>query len=997
MKNKLICLIVTCMMISAVPLSVSAGETDDIPTNAANTGVHNSLVAALSHADLVTTLEGTGPFTVFAPTDEAFANAGIDLSTFDTDEENAILADILLYHVVSGSVASSDLTDGQTADAVNGDKLSFTVGDSVVKVNDATVTTADVISSNGIIHVIDKVLLPPVDVYVSDGTMAAPYFDFYTDSAATNALTEIDISKAYNFQRISNPSAHPFYIGDTGYNTPSSSNLIIAGDGSSSSGISDDQSFTVFFRDGFSVDDTLSYYCTVHSNMIGEFALTAPVTLADIPTVATGTGVHDYLVDALSNADLVSTLQGAGPFTVFAPTDQAFIDAGIDPDDFVDDQDSIDLLSSILLYHVYSGYVASSDVTDGLSVTMVNGESATFTVTDKVMIGDATVTTPDVAASNGIIHVIDQVLIPPSLADDDDDDDDDSDAPTPEELLADSDTDASNGMSFDEFSAFIGQFETYEQSVLDNLSEIFASHDEDDSGELEISELDGFISEVDLYFELLDDDDGEVDWEIYRNGYCEWEGGFGIDAEDPENAWYCKDSADDEEWDTWWYYCELRGSDWYCTDDYGQDPDFEFSAAIPAIASSTGIHASLVAAVAQADLVSTLNGAGPFTVFAPTDEAFTAAGIDLSAFNTVEEIATLADILTYHVVPGSVMSSDLTDGMTATAVNSDAVTFTVNADGVKVNDANVVTADVPASNGVIHVIDKVLMPPADLDDIPTIATGTGIHTALVAALGQANLVTTLQGDGPFTVFAPTDEAFTAAGIDLSTFDTDEEIATLVDILTYHVVSGNVLSTDLTDGMTAPALNTDILTFTVNADGVKVNDANVVSADVAASNGVIHVIDKVLMPPTDLPACDYTVGIGLSGMAFNPSTLKINVGETVCWQWTESSMAHNVKEVDGDKSSVYVEGGISSGAAETTVDFRHTFTEDSTTFYYVCEPHIMAEMYGKVIVGDGGVAVVDDTTPVQTDKDSDSNTPGFLSVTAVIALIGALLFTRNNRD
>jgi plastocyanin len=255
----------------------------------------------------------------------------------------------------------------------------------------------------------------------------------------------------------------------------------------------------------------------------------------------------------------------------------------------------------------------------------------------------------------------------------------------------------------------------------------------------------------------------------------------------------------------------------------------------------------------------------------------------------------------------------------------------------------------------------------------------------------------LQGDGPFTVFAPTDDAFTAAGIDLSTFDTDEENATLVDILTYHVVSGSVLSSDLTDGMTAAALNTDDLTFTVNSDGVKVNDANVVSADVAASNGIIHVIDKVLFPPADLPTCDYTVGIGLSGMAFNPSTLEITVGQTVCWQWTDSSMTHNVKEVDGDKSTVYVDGGISSGAAATTVDFRHTFTEDNTTFYYVCEPHIMAEMYGKVIVGDGGVVVSEDTTPPKTDKDSDSNTPGFVSITAVIALIGALLFTRYKRD
>ena len=305
------------------------------------------------------------------------------------------------------------------------------------------------------------------------------------------------------------------------------------------------------------------------------------------------------------------------------------------------------------------------------------------------------------------------------------------------------------------------------------------------------------------------------------------------------------------------------------------------------------------------------------------------------------------------------------------------------------------SADVAASNGVIHVIDKVLRPPADLVDIPTVATGTGIHTALVAALAQANLVSTLQGEGPFTVFAPTDQAFTDAGIDLSTFDTDEENATLVDILTYHVVSGSVLSSDLTDGQVATALNTDDLTFTVNSDGVKVNDANVVSADVVASNGIIHVIDKVLMPPADLPACDHTVGIGLSGMAFNPSVIEINVGETVCWQWTDETMAHNVKEVDGDKSKIFVDGGVYSGTAETTVDFRYTFTEDSSTFYYVCEPHILAEMYGKVIVGDGGI--VEETNTETSDDKSESNTPGFVSVTAVIALVGALLFARNRNE
>ena len=104
-------------------------------------------------------------------------------------------------------------------------------------------------------------------------------------------------------------------------------------------------------------------------------------------------------------------------------------------------------------------------------------------------------------------------------------------------------------------------------------------------------------------------------------------------------------------------------------------------------------------------------------------------------------------------------------------------------------------------------------------------------SSLVAALAHADLVSTLQGDGPFTVFAPTDQAFADAGINLSTFDTPEENETLADILTYHVVSGAVMSSDLSDGMTAKAVNTDSLTFTVSADGVMVNDANVIVADV----------------------------------------------------------------------------------------------------------------------------------------------------------------------
>ena len=221
---------------------------------------------------------------------------------------------------------------------------------------------------------------------------------------------------------------------------------------------------------------------------------------------------------------------------------------------------------------------------------------------------------------------------------------------------------------------------------------------------------------------------------------------------------------------------------------------------IPTNAAATGVHDSLVAALAHADLVTTLEGTGPFTVFAPTDDAFAAAGINLADFDTAEENATLSDILLYHVYSGAVASSDVTDGMTVGMANDGDATFTVATDGtVMIGDATVTTADVQSSNGVIHIIDKVLMPPQPLSDIPTVATSTGVHTALVAALSQAGLVETLQGVGPFTVFAPTDAAFTAAGIDLSELTTEAGLATLTDILLYHVVAGQVNAADVTDG------------------------------------------------------------------------------------------------------------------------------------------------------------------------------------------------------
>ena len=159
----------------------------------------------------------------------------------------------------------------------------------------------------------------------------------------------------------------------------------------------------------------------------------------------------------------------------------------------------------------------------------------------------------------------------------------------------------------------------------------------------------------------------------------------------------------------------------------------------------------MVAGVIQAGLLPTLQTDGPFTVFAPTDQAFADAGIVLADLDTPEGQTALSDILLYHVIEGEVPASAVTDCLSAKTVNGNPLSFTVG-DSVMVNGATVTATDVATSNGIIHVIDKVLTPTATPNNIPRTAQCTGIHDSLVAAVIQAELLETLQGEGPFTLF-----------------------------------------------------------------------------------------------------------------------------------------------------------------------------------------------------------------------------------------------------
>jgi len=268
------------------------------------------------------------------------------------------------------------------------------------------------------------------------------------------------------------------------------------------------------------------------------------------------------------------------------------------------------------------------------------------------------------------------------------------------------------------------------------------------------------------------------------------------------------------------------------------------------LAKASADHTVLVEAVVKANLVDTLSGTGPFTVFAPTDTAFTNA---LTALGLTKQqlldLPNLADVLKYHVLSGKVMSSDLQATQSPATVQGATVTIT-KGDKVIVADAEVIAADLVASNGVIHVIDKVVLPPTIVD----LAKASADHTVLVEAVVKANLVDTLSGTGPFTVFAPTDTAFTNALTALGL--TKQELldkADLADILKYHVLSGKVMSTDLKATQSPATVQGATVTITKSGAGVKVADATVNPGDLVASNGVIHVIDKVLLPPAPTPA------------------------------------------------------------------------------------------------------------------------------------------------
>ncbi len=261
------------------------------------------------------------------------------------------------------------------------------------------------------------------------------------------------------------------------------------------------------------------------------------------------------------------------------------------------------------------------------------------------------------------------------------------------------------------------------------------------------------------------------------------------------------------------------------------------------VAAEDGRFSTLVTAVEAAGLVDALKAEGPLTVFAPTDDAF-AALPEGTLDALLADIPLLTDILLYHVVEGKVMAADVVELSQAMTLQGQYVDIRVEDGNVFIDDAQVIITDIETSNGVIHVIDAVIQP--ETRDIVEVAAEDGRFSTLVTAVEAAGLVDALKAEGPLTVFAPTDDAFGA--LPEGTLEgLLEDIPALTDILLYHVVEGKVMASDVVELSEAETLLGQNVNISVMDGKVMINESEVIITDIETSNGVIHVIDAVLLP------------------------------------------------------------------------------------------------------------------------------------------------------
>ncbi|MCB9051624.1 MAG: fasciclin domain-containing protein [Lewinellaceae bacterium] len=747
-----------------------------------NSPDHETLETAVIAAGLADALSGFGPFTVFAPTDAAFAALPAGALDALVADPTGALAQVLLYHVLGAEVLSTSLTDGQMAATLQGADITVTIDGGNVFINDARVTVADIMTDNGVVHVIDAVLLPPAQVDLPI-TFDDPNVDYNLADFGGNASSivvdptdpdnmagqAIRLADALTFAgttmgadglanaipftasqtqmrvRVWSPEAGiPVLLKVEDATNPAISVETLASTtaamewetlvfdfsnpGPNPQPLNFDNTYdkiSIFFNfeaEGAVVGEQTYYWDDVEL---------VPLPDSTVVDIIVNSPDHETLETAVITAGLADALSGVGPFTVFAPTDAAFdalpagaLDALL--------ADPTGALAQVLLYHVLGAEVLSTDLMDGQMAATLQGADITVTIDGgNVFINDAMVTVADLRADNGVVHVIDAVLLPPAQVDlpitfdDPNVNYDLVDFGGNASAIVVDPTDPDNMVGR---ATKTGNAELWAGTTMggDGLANAVPFADADTKMTVRVWSPDAGTP-IRLKVEDATDPGISVETEATTTVAMAWETlEFDFSNEAANTApinfanTYDKISI--------FFNFGTTGADAGEKTYYWDDVEFGAKVTVVDIVVNSPDHETLETAVIQAELADDLSGAGPFTVFAPTDAAFAALPAGALDALLADPTGVLAQILLYHVLGAEVYSTDLADGQSATTLQGEDITVTITGDDVFINDAMVTVADIPADNGVVHVIDAVLLPPSlnSIDILPAAENGIRI-------------------------------------------------------------------------------------------------------------------------------------------------------------------------------------------------------------------------------------------------------------------------------
>ncbi|MGC6532822.1 MAG: fasciclin domain-containing protein [Flavobacteriales bacterium] len=570
-------------------------------------------------------------------------------------------------------------------------------------------------------------------------------------------------------------------------------------------------------------------------HVIDAVLLPQPMTIVD---AVVNSPDHELLEEFINTADLVEDMSAEGPFTLFAPTDDAFnaLPAWL----LGQLAGDIGELGVVLSNHLLAEEVMSDAMGDGVPLTNVLDEELTVSVDGdgNIMINGAAVTVEDIQTYNGVVHVIDAVLLTqePTIVD--------VVVNSPDhELLeefvnvADLVDDLSADGEFTLFAPTDAAFEALPSWLLGLLSAdpselgVVLSNHALDSENYAATLTDGMVltSLIDEELTVTIGDDVMINNAVVTV----------TDIPSYNGVVHVIDAV-------------LLPKPETIVQVVVDSPD----------------HTLLEEFVIAADLAEDLSSQGPFTLFAPTDDAFNTLPAWLLA-QLADDVSELGLVLSNHVVEGENQAAMLSDGMVLTNLIDEDLVVTIG-DDVMINDAVVTVTDILTYNGVVHVIDAVLTPkPVTVVDV---VVDSEDHETLEDAVIAAMLDDDLSDEGPFTLFAPTDDAFAALDPDAVADLFADPTGQLAQLLQYHVVSGINLSMDLNDGDEFATLEGNSVVISIDGTDVLVNDATVIAADIETYNGVVHVIDRVLSLPGGIEGED---GAGFTAYPI-PADAELNV-------------------------------------------------------------------------------------------------------------------------